>query len=312
MKRVFMFAVLMITAVTLYAQQQQQSVRSFLKIYNMSTGESQVVKEFDHRMEAPNWTPDGSELVINDGGKIYRISVNGGEPVLVPTGDAQSCNNDHVLSADGRWIAVSSSDRTLGMGSRIYIIPFPQGGESRLVTEQAPSYLHGWSPDLKTLAFTGRRIEGIDHYDIYVCDAADGGNERRLTTAEGLDDGPEYSPDGKTIWFNSVRSGLMQVWKMDADGQNQTQMTADPTRNIWFPHISPDGKHVVMIAYKEGDVAPGSHPANKDVEILYMPAEGGTPRTLISFFGGQGSFNVNSWAPDSQRFAYVTYELVPQ
>jgi len=104
----------------------------------------------------------------------------------------------------------------------------------------------------------------------------------------------------------------MQIWKMDADGGNQTQMTFDPTRNLWFPHISPDGKHIVLIAYKVGDVAPGDHPANKNVEIMYMPAEGGSLRTLISLFGGQGTFNVNSWAPDSKRFAYVSYELIPQ
>jgi len=309
MKRLFMLAAMMIAAVALYAQ--RQDVRSFLKIYDMSTGQSTLVRQFDYHMEAPNWTFDGRELVYNSGGKIYRIPVGGGEPILVPTGEAQSCNNDHVLSSDGRWIAVSSSDRERGFGSRIYIVPFPEGGEARLVTQEAPSYLHGWSPDMKTLAYVARR-EGHSHLNIYICDAADGGNETRLTFTEGLDDGSEYSPDGKTIWLNSVRTGLMQVWKMDADGSNQTQMTFDPTRNIWFPHISPDGKHVVMIAYKEGDVAPGSHPANRNVEILYMPAEGGTPRSIISFFGGQGSFNVNSWAPDSQRFAYVTYELIAQ
>ena len=46
-----------------------------------------------------------------------------------------------------------------------------------------------------------------------------------------LDDGPEYSPCGEYIWFNSVRTGLMQVWRMKKDGSEQTQMTkrtADP------------------------------------------------------------------------------------
>ena len=80
----------------------------------------------------------------------------------------------------------------------------------------------------------------------------DGGEEKRLTTAPGLNDGPEYDPDGEHIWFNSVRSGLMQVWRMKHDGSEQTQMTFDEQFNAWFPHVSPNGQWVVMVAYQKG------------------------------------------------------------
>jgi Periplasmic component of the Tol biopolymer transport system len=96
---------------------------------------------------------------------------------------------------------------------------------------------------------------------------------------------------------------------MKADGSEQTQMTHDETRNSWFPHVSPDGQQVVYIAYKKGDVAPGDHPANKNVELLIMPAAGGEPRSIVSLFGGQGTLNVNTWAPDSKRFAFISYRL---
>jgi Tol biopolymer transport system component len=99
---------------------------------------------------------------------------------------------------------------------------------------------------------------------------------------------------------------------MNADGSGQRQMTFDETRNSWFPHVSPDGEQVVFITYNVGDVEPGDHPANKNVEIRIMPAAGGEPRTLIQLFGGQGSFNVHSWAPDSKRFAFVSYKLANQ
>ena len=130
----------------------------------------------------------------------------------------------------------------------------------------------------------------------------DGGAEERLTSA-GYDDGPEYSPDGKHIWFNSVRSGLMQVWRMETDGANPTHMVNEEA-NGWFPHVSPDNQWVVYIAYKKGDVDPGDHPANKHVELRLIPATGGESKTIVSLFGGQGTINVNSWAPDSKRFAY--------
>src|SRR5439155_597499 len=80
----------------------------------------------------------------------------------------------------------------------------------RRVTKLGPSYLHGWSPDGKFLVYTGERGGEFDVYRIPV----DGGEETRLTTAPGLDDGPEYSPDGAYIYFNSVRSGTMQLWRM--------------------------------------------------------------------------------------------------
>ena len=94
------------------------------------------------------------------------------------------------------------------------------GGAPRQITPTGPSYWHGWSPDGKTLAFTGQRG---DNFDIYTIPAA-GGEEKRLTTAKGLDDGPEYSPDGAWIYFNSERTGHMQIWRMQADGSDQEQV----------------------------------------------------------------------------------------
>lgn len=79
------------------------------------------------------------------------------------------------------------------------------------------------------------------NYDIYVI-PVEGGEERQLMTAEGLTMVPNIPLAGEYIWFNSVRTGLMQVWRMKKDGSEQTQMTFDETRNSWFPHVSPDGK----------------------------------------------------------------------
>lgn len=145
------------------------------------------------------------------------------------------------------------------------------------------------------------------NFDVYVIPSS-GGKERRLTTAEGLDDGPEYAPDGKTIWFNSVRSGLMQIWKMNSDGSDQKQMTFDEDYNSWFPHVSPDGKWVVYLAYNKSDLKPSEHLPDKNVVLRIISVDGGAPKTLLSLFGGQGTINVNSWSPDSRKIAFVSYE----
>ena len=250
-------------------------------------------------IEAPNWSRDGQFFIFNSGGHLYRLPVGGGEPALVDTGFANRCNNDHGLSPDGARLAIS--DQSRDGRSLIYVLP-ASGGAPRQVTATGPSYWHGWSPDGATLAFCGERDGEFDIYTI----PAEGGEEKRLTTAKGLDDGPDYTADGKFIYFNSERTGTMQIWRMKPDGSQQEQVTSDAFNN-WFPHPSPDGKWLVFLSYDKGVVG---HPANQTVRLRLMPLAGGPIEEMAKFFGGQGTINVPSWSPDSQKVAYVTYELL--
>ena len=277
-----------------------RGVDSVLEIFNIETGQREALKTYPGVIEAPNWTLDGKKLIFNRQGRLVSYCLKSGDEAEIDSGIADACNNDHILSPDGTAIAISHAtweDRQ----SRIYTLPL-SGGTPTLITPIAPSYLHGWSPDGKTLAYCAERN---GQYDIYTIPVT-GGKEQQLTDIPGLDDGPEYSPCGKYIWFNSTRSGLMQIWRMESDGANPTQMTFDEANN-WFPHISPDGNQVVFITYKKDDVKPGDHPPNKNVQLRLMSASGGDSKVLAALFGGQGTINVNSWAPDSKRFAFVSY-----
>jgi TolB protein len=144
-------------------QQQSQPVISRLEIYDVKTKERTMVKQFTGRIEAPNWTPDGRFLVYNSSGLIYKIRVQGGEPEQINTGTIQGCNNDHLLSADGKLLAISA--RGPAGSSQVFVLPFT-GGEPRLVTSQGPSYLHGISPDNKQLAYCANRNGNFDVYVI--------------------------------------------------------------------------------------------------------------------------------------------------
>ena len=279
---------------------------SYLQIYDIETGQTQVIKEFPFTVEAPNWSPDGRWLLVNKDGRLYRIAPDGSTDLEeIPTGSITRCNNDHVITADGKWIGLSSNSNQREYNSYVYIVPV-EGGEPRQITPVGPSYLHGISPDGKMAAYCAFRDD--PDADIWV-KPVKGGKERRLTTEPGLDDGPEYSPDGKHIWFNSVRTGRMQVWRMKSNGKEQTQMTFDEDMNSWFPHISPDNQKVVYIAYHDYEIAPGDHLANRNVQLRMIPAQGGEPVILKEMFGGQGSINVNSWSPDSKKFAFIGYRL---
>ena len=98
----------------------------------------------------------------------------------------------------------------------------------------------------------------------------------------------------------------MRIWKMRADGTEQTQVTFDDAYADWFPHPSPDGQLLVFLSY---DRSVDGHPKNKDVVLRMMPLSGEeSPRVIVKLFGGQGTINVPSWSPDSAEFAFVRYE----
>lgn len=278
---------------------KKPSVESTLEVVDIASKDRRVIYHTAGVIEAPNWTPDGKNFLFNSKGHIYRLPAAGGEPVLIDTGFAIRCNNDHGISPDGKQLAISHHGP--GGKSLIYLVPI-SGGVPRQITTLGPSYWHGWSPDGQTIVYCGERNGEFDVYSMNVAV----GEEKRLTTAPGLDDGPEYNPDGKYIYFNSVRSGRMQIWRMKPDGSNQEQVTKDEYNN-WFPHPSPDRKWIVLLSYAK-DVE--GHPANKEVQLRLMPVKGSPIQVLAKLFGGQGTINVPSWSPDSRKLAYVSYMLV--
>lgn len=280
------------------AQMSPLNTVSHLMVMNIKTGEKREVYTSPALIEAPNWSRDGAYLIFNGQGSLFKIPLKGGAPLQIDTGDRLRLNNDHGLSPDGSQIAIS--DQTADGNSRVYVLP-ATGGQPREVTPTGPSYWHGWSPDGKTLAFVGQRN---GEFDIYSIPAA-GGVETRLTEAPGLDDGPDYDTAGN-IWFNSVRTGHMHVYRMKPDGSDEVQMTSDDAYNDWFPHPSPDGKWVLFLSFN-GDVQ--GHPPSQHVRLRLMPRDASkAPKEVVALFGGQGTLNVNSWSPDSQWFAYVAYD----
>ena len=277
---------------------------SRLEIINVFDGKRTIIHQDSGRFEAPNWMADGKKLLFNQGGSIYTISIEGGKPEKLNTGAANSNNNDHVISFDGKWLAISSHRQGLpGGGSTIYYLPIT-GGEPTMVTDSTPSYLHGWNPNGKELVYTAQRLSNSIAYNIYKKPIA-GGPEVQLTfNKKGLADGPEFSPDGKFIYYNSTQTGTMQIWRMKPDGSSQEQITFDEYNN-WFAHISPDGKWMSILSFQP-TVPAGDHPFYKRVMLRLMPVSGGAPKVIAYLFGGQGTINTPSWSPDSKRLAFVS------
>ena len=152
-------------------------LNSTLETVPIASTDRRVYTAAEH-FEAPNWLRDNSGFLITQGGHLQRVEARpaGGEPgagprmtwnerppVELDSSPATKLNNDHGLFPNGQRIAFS--DSTEAGGSRLYTMPV-SGGKPEKITVDVPSYWHGWSPDGKTLAFTGKRDGQFDIYTV--------------------------------------------------------------------------------------------------------------------------------------------------
>jgi Tol biopolymer transport system component len=275
----------------------------------VESGERRLVHESSTLLfEAPNWTGDGEWLVINGDGLLFRTRSDGsGEPEQIDLGTVPAINNDHVIAPDGSTVYVSAED------GHLYAIPLAGGSPRRVSNDRGANfhhYLHGVSPNGQTLAYIGliEKPGGGAITNVFTIPTA-GGTEVQLTDDEFPDDGAEFSSDGEWIYFNSergsTRPGHAQLFRMRVDGSGLEQLTFDERVN-WFPHPAPDGSQVAYVSFPPGTLG---HPADREVIIRLLAPDGGPPRDVATVFGGQGTMNVPSWAPDSRQLAFVEYPI---
>lgn len=290
-----------------------QRYRSKIVVYDLAAKTNTTVYQEDVVIEAPNWSHDGKFLLVNTGGNLYRLPLSAGiqGPKLekIELGGDYRCNNDKAFSWDGKMLAFSASTAS-SRGSQVFLAN-ADGSAVRLMVAATPSYFHGWSPDSQWLSFVGQRN---GHFELYRVSAA-GGAEQRLTSKGAYDDGPEYTPDGKWIYFNSNRTGGWDVWRIPAEGGGPGDAKAQQVTNDeledWFPHISPNGKLMVIFSFPKGTATHNDRMEGAELRLMRTPGaklKSAKLEVLAKFFGGQGTINVNSWSPDSKKFAYVVYE----
>jgi hypothetical protein len=153
-------------------------MRSTICVYRLASGTVEELFRTDRLIEAPNWMPDNTGLLVNGEGRMFRVPLDAPELVEIDTGHAVECNNDHGISPDGCRMVISDSTDT--GESCIWVLPVA-GGTPRRVTAEVPSWWHGWSPDGSTLAYVGRRDGRFGIYTIGV----DGGDARHLVSGGG-------------------------------------------------------------------------------------------------------------------------------
>ena len=274
-----------------------------IHVHDAVTGEDTIVHESRHVLfEAPNWSTSGDALLLNGDGVLWSLEpVAGAQPVRIEHDALPEINNDHVLDPDGEHLFLSAAD------GHIYRAPVAGGRATRVTSDEGVwHFLHGVSPDGTRLAYV--RMPSFDEPGTLAVIPATGGDSAIVDTGEGHIDGPEWSPDGRWIYFNTERwaqqPGHAQLARVP-DGGGEVERLHTSRTVDWFPHLAPDGATAVYIEFPTGTEG---HPADKAVTLVVVdPADWSSPRERIEIPGGQGTINVNSWAPDSRRFAYVSY-----
>lgn len=271
---------------------------------------SDVLETAELLLEAPNWTLDGAALVLNGDGALWRLPLDDGALERIDL-DVPELNNDHVLDPDGEHVFVSAMDGHIYRGALA-------GGPTVCMTDARHGdgfwhFLHGVSPEGDEIAYVGLVIGGGtlgagEAYAQRVSAAGPVGSTRQLTSSGKHVDGPEYS--GEWVYLNteqfSEAPGHAQVARLPREGGELEQLTFDDCVN-WFPHLAPDGSRAVYIAFPTGTLG---HPENLPVTLNLVEDDAwAAPVASQDLFGGQGTINVNSWAPDSRRFAFCSYPL---
>jgi TolB protein len=262
-----------------------------------------VIRTVAGSIQSASWAPDGNSIYAYEDGQVEKIPLldppAGGTPQKVDAGALVDCGGNYGPSPDGRSLAMTCADVAGGL-HQVYVLPIDGGSAPRRVTHgTVASYFHAWSPDSQTIAFTRGSAGKADLFTV----PAAGGTELRLTS-DTVNDGPDYSPDGKFIYFDSARSGSTQIWRMQPDGWAPEQLTDDGQVNS-SPHVSRDGKTIAFLG----------QPANSGsglgaASIKVMATGDGLIRTVVDFLGYRNSFSTYGWG-DANHLAFVSYQMLP-
>lgn len=171
-----------------------------------------------------------------------------------------------AFSADGSKIVFEVT----GENSATNLVLSDANGENQKPLTDTDAYngQASFNPTGDLVAFTVRQGNLSDIYTIALAD----GQQTRLTTDAAQEAQPAWSPDGARIAYVSNKSGISQVWVMNADGTNAGDSSPRQLTNIPSgaeqPKWSPDGNWLAFVAY----TGSGEGNDRRELYLLYAPA----------------------------------------
>ncbi|HZU27591.1 MAG TPA: amidohydrolase family protein [Bryobacteraceae bacterium] len=218
----------------------------------------------------PRVSPDGTMLVFSAAGFLWKQLLSGGKAERVTADTA--LEGEPAFSSDGHQLAYVRSQYGEDTSRILDLVT----GQSRaLASAQSFSELD-WSPDGKRiLAVVG---EGFDqHVSSY---AVSDGKPERLYDAGSWSPRPQFSSDGRTLYYSSDAGGVGNLYRKALDGGSESRQISHLTRHLSDARISADGKRVVFRRNRSILTASLAKDSFGDADVRELSAEGGDAFTL--------------------------------
>lgn len=281
-------------------------------------GEARLLVSDPAEESRPLYSPDGKRLAFvstrTGGGDIYVLTLATG--VLQRITYSDSASNLDGWSRDGQWLYFTSGATDVaGLGDILRVRS--TGGTPLEVSRER--YINEFesapSPDGKQVALVAKGISSsqwwrnghahIDETELWLKPVAatkDGGY-RKLLSADAKHAWPMWSPDGRTVFYMSDKSGAENIWSADATTGAEKQLTHFTSGRCLWPTIAYDGGSIVFerhFAVWKLDLKTGKA-AEVSVALRGAPAAVGVTHTMLSHWRGM------SLSPDGNKLALVDH-----
>ena len=238
-------------------------------------------------------SPDGKKVAFVRAptpqvGDYYVVPITGGTPLRLTRGEIQF--GPLMWSPDSRRIIFYSGHQEV-QGDRTVQIP-AEGGE--IVPELVYTTIGALSPDGQRVAYSDdSESEPRSIWRVRL--SAPGGrviSNQKIIDSGLFDSSPQLSPDGTRIAFVSIRSGHVQIWTSDSEGNGAVQLTSFGGEPAGSARWSPDGKLIVF------DRRPGTRS-----QLWLMDSDG---RDLHSLVSSAADSEVPSWSRDGKSIYFAS------
>ena len=210
-------------------------------IYNIDTGQQEVLGDFEGMTFAPRFSPDGNKVVMSlaleGNSDVYTMDVLTRRVERLTRHPA--IDTSPSFSPDGARITFNS-DR--GGTQQLYVMGADGGAPKRISFGEGRYATPVWSPRGDLIAFTkfrnGRFSIGVMRPD---------GSGERLLTESFLDEAPTWAPNGRVLMFfreeprdTQGRGGSVELWSIDLTGFNERRVITplDASDPAWSPSSS--------------------------------------------------------------------------
>ena len=277
-----------------------------------------------------SWSPDGKSLAYSDhaargeGASIFILSLDSLQVHRLTSPTRSSSDFNPEFSPDGHTLAFVRVSQV----SSIFTIPVSGGEEQRLFSNNRSKRGLAWTPDGHNLVFANvdglwkitsrggeperlqvghdgvepsirgnrlayvQRTTSVNIWRRSLNPSASGKFPDKFMASTRMQSGPQFSPDGSKITFESTRSGDYEIWVCQSDASSLMQLTHFSPSQAGTPRWSPDGQQIIFDARPAGQV-----------DIYAVDSQGGPLRRLTQEPSNE---NVPSWSRDGRWIYYAS------